>query len=114
MPAPAKRRIIAWNPGAVRMYGWTEAEALAMNVRDRIPPARQTSAMARVHQLGHAEILAPYLTQRLAKDGKVIDVSLTSTALLNEAGQMYAIATTERLKASQSEQKTETHDARHR
>ena len=106
-------RIIAWNPGAVRMYGWTEAEALAMNVRDRIPPARQTSAMARVHQLSQAEILEPYLTQRLAKDGKVIDVSLTSTALLNEAGQMYAIATTERLKASQSEQKTETHDARH-
>ena len=32
-----------------------------------------------------AEILEPYLTQRLAKDGKVIDVSLTSTALLNEA-----------------------------
>ena len=106
-------RIIAWNPGAVRMYGWTEVEALAMNVRDRIPPARQTSAIARVHQLSQAEILEPYLTQRLAKDGKVIEVSLTSTALLNEAGQVYAIATTERLKASQSEQKTETHDARH-
>ena len=30
-------RILAWNPGAVRMYGWSEAEALAMNVRDRIP-----------------------------------------------------------------------------
>jgi PAS domain S-box-containing protein len=24
-------RILAWNPGAERMYGWSEAEALAMN-----------------------------------------------------------------------------------
>ncbi len=29
--------IIAWNPGAERLYGWQEAEALKMNVRDRIP-----------------------------------------------------------------------------
>ncbi len=32
--------ILAWNPGAERMYGWTEAEALAMNIRDRIPENR--------------------------------------------------------------------------
>ena len=106
-------RIIAWNPGAVRMYGWTEVEALAMNVRDRIPQSFQSKAIARVHQLSQAEILEPYLTQRLAKDGKVIEVSLTSTALLNEAGQVYAIATTERLKTSPSEQKTGRHDAGH-
>ena len=30
-------RILAWNPGAERMYGWSEAEALAMNIRDLIP-----------------------------------------------------------------------------
>ncbi len=89
-------RIIAWNPGAVRLYGWTEPEALAMNVRDRIPQALQTSALAKVHQLSEAEVLEPYFTQRLAKDGTVKEVSLTSTALVNESGQMYAIATTER------------------
>jgi two-component system CheB/CheR fusion protein len=91
-------RIIAWNPGAVRMYGWTEVEALDMNVRDRIPKALHESALARVHQLSQAETLEPYQTQRLAKDGSVKEVSLTSTALLNEAGHMYAIATTERIK----------------
>ena len=91
-------RIIAWNPGAVRMYGWTELEALSMNVRDRIPKALQESALAKVHQLSQAEILEPYQTQRLAKDGSVKVVSLTSTALLNESVNMYAIATTERLK----------------
>ena len=91
-------RIIAWNPGAVRLYGWTEMEALNMNVRDRIPKALQASALEKVHQLSQAHTLEPYQTQRLAKDGSVKEVSLTSTALVNESGQMYAIATTERSK----------------
>ena len=91
-------RTIAWNPGATRMYGWTEEEALQMNVRERIPNANHNSAMARVHQLSQAQTLEPYATQRLTKDGRVLEVSLTSTALVNEQGQMYAIATTERSK----------------
>ena len=91
-------RIIAWNPGAVRLYGWTELEALGMNVRDRIPQTLQESALAKVHQLSQAETLEPYQTQRLAKDGSVKEVSLTSTALVNASGHMYAIATTERAK----------------
>lgn len=89
-------RTIAWNPGASRMYGWTEEEALRMNVRERIPSANQSSALARVHQLSQAQTLEPYATQRLTKDGRVLQVSLTSTALVNAQGQMYAIATTER------------------
>ena len=31
------------------------------------------------------------------KNGRVKDVSMTSTALVNEDGRMYAIATTERM-----------------
>jgi len=89
-------RIIAWNPGATRLYGWTEDEALQMNVRHRIPKALHGSAMDKVHQLSLSQTLEPYATQRLAKDGSVLDVSLTSTALVNAEGQVYAIATTER------------------
>ncbi|WP_394755266.1 hypothetical protein, partial [Rhodoferax sp.] len=50
----------------------------------------------KVHQLSLAQRLEPYQTQRLSKDGHTLAVSLTATALLNEAGQVYAIATTER------------------
>ncbi len=89
-------RILAWNPGAVALYGWSEAEALLMNVRDRTPPALRDSALAKVAQLSHAQVLEPYLTQRLTRDGIVLEVSMTSSALVNGAGQMYAIATTER------------------
>jgi len=90
-------RILAWNPGAVRMYGWSEAEALAMNVRDRIPAEGRVEAMARIRKLSEAEVLEPYRTQRLTKAGAVISVSMVSTALVDEKGRMYGIATTERV-----------------
>jgi two-component system CheB/CheR fusion protein len=89
-------RILAWNPGAERMYGWSEAEALKMNIRDLIPENLRKEALSRVRQLGRADILQPYCTQRVAKDGRVVEVWLTATALVNEAGEVYAIATTER------------------
>ena len=95
-------RIIAWNSGAVRLYGWSEAEALAMNVRDRILPAERPNALAKLVQLSRSEILSPYPTRRLAKDGAVREVSIISTALVNEAGQVYAIATTERAQGATS------------
>ena len=90
-------QIIAWNPGAVRMYGWSEAEALSMNVCNRIPPELREEALATLKQLSQAEILQPYLTQRLNKKDLVLKVSIISTALINESGDVYAIATTERL-----------------
>ena len=80
------------------MYGWSEAEALAMNVIDRIPEGSRGIALTRLLQLSVAKILEPYQTQRIAKDGTVVDVSVISTALVNESGKAYAIATTERAK----------------
>jgi two-component system CheB/CheR fusion protein len=89
-------RITAWNPGATRIYGWSEAEALAMNTRDRIAPDRREEELARLNQLGRAEILEPYETQHLSKQGEVVNVRIIATALLDAAGQIYAVATTER------------------
>ncbi|MBK5276509.1 MAG: PAS domain-containing protein [Desulfuromonadales bacterium] len=89
-------RILAWNPAAVRMYGWSEAEALAMNVRDRIPEPLRMDALSKIHSLSRFDILEPFCTERIAKDGAVMEVWLTASALVNEAGLMYAIATTER------------------
>ena len=89
-------RITAWNPGATRIYGWSETEALAMNTRDRIPPDRREEELARLNQLSRAEILEPYETQHLSKQGEVVNVRIIATALLDAAGQIYAVATTER------------------
>jgi len=89
-------RIIAWNPGAVRMYGWSETEALALNVRERIPGWLREDSLASVWQLSQSEVLQPLRTQRITKDGTILEVSIISTALIDAEGQMYAIATTER------------------
>jgi len=87
--------ILAWNPGAERMYGWSEAEALAMNILDLIPEGLRQESLAVVRQrlAGAPE---PYHTQRIAKDGRIVEIWLTATALVNDGGNVYAIATTER------------------
>jgi two-component system CheB/CheR fusion protein len=91
-----KGRILAWNPAAERMYGWSESEALERDIRELIPEGLRKEDIERVHQLSRKEAVEPYRTQRLTKDGATVEVWLTATALLNEAGQVYAIATTER------------------
>jgi two-component system CheB/CheR fusion protein len=88
--------ILAWNPSAQRMYGWNEAEALQLNIRQLIPVGEQENELRRIHQLSRNTTLEPYRTGRISKDGTVKEIWLTATALLNETGQVYAIATTER------------------
>jgi two-component system CheB/CheR fusion protein len=95
-------RIRLWNPAAVRQYGWSEAEAMAMPDRERIPPELREAAAAKVLALNRGEALEPYRTSRIAKDGSIKEVSMTWTALVDEAGSRYALATTECLLATQS------------
>lgn len=89
-------RILAWNPCAVRTYGWSEAEALTMNIRALIPEPERESALARVTEIASADRLAPYAARRLTRDGRVVEVWLTAAALVDAAGVPYGIATTER------------------
>jgi len=96
-------RILAWNPAAEKMYGWSEAEALTMNIRDLIPEDQQGNSLAVVRRLARAEVLEPYRLQRIAKGGRTVEVWLTATALMNETGEAYAIATTEREMRKQNE-----------
>ena len=80
-----------------------------MNVSDRIPKNQNTNELTVIRQLAQSQVLKPYLTQRIAKDGTVVEVWITSTALVNEAGQMYAIATTERAKVLKINRIMEVH-----
>jgi two-component system CheB/CheR fusion protein len=87
---------LTWNPGAEKLYGWSEAEALAMSVRDRIPMAMHREETDRTERLSRAELVEPYRTQRIAKDGRLVEVWITASALVTAAGAVYAIATNER------------------
>jgi len=98
--------ILAWNPRAESMYGWSEAEALEMNISDMIPAGRKEDELATLKKLSQAEVLEPYRTQRVTKDNRTVDIWLNATSLINEAGDVYAIATTGReIKSENTEKK---------
>ena len=90
-------RILAWNRSAEAMYGWSEAEARTMNIRDLILEGQRDGTSAMVKQIARGgDPREPDHAQRIAKDGRIVDVRLSATALMNEIGKSYAIATTER------------------
>ena len=88
--------ILAWNPAAQRMYGWSEVEALKMNISALVTEQFREKSLAITQQLGQAENLEPTRIERLTKDGRILTVRVTATALINETGKVYAITTTER------------------
>ncbi|MFH0816571.1 MAG: chemotaxis protein CheB [Methanobacteriota archaeon] len=89
-------RIIAWNPAASRMYGWSEKEALAMNISDLTPVALREESLATARRLARGDTIEPCSTQRIAKGGRSVSVRVIATALVDGQGNAYAIATTER------------------
>jgi len=89
-------RIIAWNSGAQKMYGYTEAEALGMSLSRLIPENEsiRTQGLVRLSMQGKKP--APIETRRRAKDGRILDVLLTVTVLHDETGAPVELAATER------------------
>ncbi len=88
-------KTVSWNPAAARVYGWTEAQALSLNLRERLPAELRVSELERFVALRATGGTAPYRTQRLTRDAQVVEVWLTATVLLDGAGQPYAISTIE-------------------
>jgi len=89
-------RILAWNRRATKLYGFTEAEALTINIDSLIPTDAREAARVVVRRLVHSEVVEPFRTRRLTQQAKIIEIWLTATALVNESGEVYAIFTTER------------------
>ncbi|MGZ3693352.1 MAG: PAS domain-containing protein, partial [Bdellovibrionota bacterium] len=88
--------ILAWNKAAENIYGYTQAEALRMNIVDTVPTEYQEEARGFLASLKRGELLPNLETKRKHKDGKIIDVWLTNTKLTDDKGKLTGIATTER------------------
>ena len=74
--------IIAWNLGAQRMYGYTEKEALGMNIERLTPPGKAAEQREFTRRLISGEDVTSFETQRVAKDGSILDVWLTVTKIV--------------------------------
>jgi PAS domain S-box-containing protein len=89
-------KITAWNRGAERMYGYTEAEALKLKIRDIVPEDKRAEAREFGASIARGEVISAIETQRITKDGRLLDVSLTATVLVDDNGKPLGFATTER------------------
>lgn len=89
-------KIIAWNPGAQKLYGWSETEALNMQSKNRIPKELQEKDIKMISELCQSKTLQTYKTKRLKKDGSIINIHIVSSALIDKDENTYAITTTER------------------
>ena len=89
-------RILAWNRGAEIIYGYSESEALQMNIVDTVPESHQSEAMNFIAALNSGELVSSLETKRKTKDGRIIDVWLTNTKLVDDQGKLTGVATTGR------------------
>lgn len=79
--------ILAWNRGAIIMYGYSEAEALKMNILDIVPAKRQFETNLAISKLREEEEgIKSIVTERISKNGKIVHVWLTVTRMIDDKG----------------------------
>ena len=88
--------ILAWNPAAERIYGYPEAEALHTNVERLIPKKELAHFRHIIATLRKGAYVDAFESHRIAKNGSIVPIWISATALLDENGLPYGVATTER------------------
>ncbi len=84
--------ITAWNPGAVRMFGYAAEDIIGAPITTIIPPERpheEERILALVRNGGSA---SNFLTRRQRRDGVVLDVTLTISPIRDDAGDIVGVS----------------------
>ena len=89
-------KITAWNRGAELMYGYSEEEAFITNIDLLTTPDKVEEQKDFIHRLIAGKAITSFETQRVTKDGRVLDIWMTVTKLMDDAGKPVGLATTER------------------
>ncbi len=79
-------RILSWNAGAERIFGYTAAEAIGQPITIIIPPEHLAEEKRILDQVRHGNRVDHFDTIRVTKDGRRIPISLTVSPVRNSRG----------------------------
>jgi two-component system, cell cycle sensor histidine kinase and response regulator CckA len=79
-------QITSWNKGAERMYGYSASEAIGQNISILAPAGRSHEIQRIVEELKAGQAIRNFETVRMAKNGKLIQVSLTVSPVFDSDG----------------------------
>jgi PAS domain S-box-containing protein len=80
--------IRSWNRGAERIFGYTADEIIGKSILVLIPPELHSQEQDIIERLSRKERVSYFETARLRKDGTLIDVSLTTSPILDDDGNV--------------------------
>jgi PAS domain S-box-containing protein len=89
-----KGLILDWNQAAIKLFGWSDAEARSMNILAMTPDEEQDKAAKFLAHLENGEAADPIEMRFVNREGKELKVLLTATALVDERGKPYAATMT--------------------
>lgn len=84
--------ITSWNKGAEQIYGYTAEEMIGKNHQELLPDQGNSDELLIMDRIYRGELLQHYETKRKRKDGTLIQVSITTSPLLNKNGEMTGIS----------------------
>jgi two-component system CheB/CheR fusion protein len=77
-----------WNPGAERIFGYTPQEIIGQSVTVLIPRDRADEEPGILERVRRGEHIEHFESVRRRKDGKLRDVSLTISPILDSQGRI--------------------------
>jgi PAS domain S-box-containing protein len=80
--------ITSWNPAAVRLFGWTAAEAIGQHITLIVPADRRAEEDDVLARIGRGERVDHFETVRITKDRRRVDVSITVSPIRDGAGRI--------------------------
>jgi PAS domain S-box-containing protein len=89
-------RIISWNEGAEKIYGYSESEALQMKIWNIIPDYLENQMEKLLGNILKGEKIQALETKRITKHGKMIDVLFSAAVTIEPGYDLKSIAITER------------------
>jgi PAS domain S-box-containing protein len=80
--------VTSWNAGAERIFGYSASEMIGTSVMRLIPPDHQGEEEHILSRIRRGERMDPIETVRVAKDGRLLDVSITVSPIKDSRGKV--------------------------